>query len=204
MQNNPVEVWVFSTVKDVFSPWKPARLHCSERQSSCFNRFLSQSQTIVESITAALQYAYQSISCPKVTHAACFGGKLVNDFFQQLIMHRGVQQRSARWAATRVRLTLVLGDVTPGPHWFPLYTRFERGVDSFREGVPWWEVFPYRQQGMLKATWQTFFDFFFCEDILLPERQQVTSTPSSAFHVCERVDKHHTSCLPLHKTTNEE
>lgn len=193
---------MLSEVKDVFSPWKPARLHCSDRQCSCFECFLSQSQTIVESITAPLQYAYQSISFPKVTHAACFGGILVNEFFQQLIMHRGVQPRSASLAAIRVRLKLVLGDETPGPHWFPLYTRFERGVDSFSEVAPCWEVFPYRQ-GMLKATWQTFLNFS-CEDILLPEQQQVTSTPSSAFHLWECVDKHHTSCLPLHKTTNEE
>lgn len=41
------------------------------------------------------------------------------------------------------------------------------------------------------------------EDNLLPERQPTTSTPSPAFHLLERADKHRTSCLPLHKTPSK-
>lgn len=38
------------------------------------------------------------------------------------------------------------------------------------------------------------------EDILLPERQQATSTPSSGLSSPGAADKHRTSCLPSHKT----
>lgn len=89
-------------------------------------------------------------------------------------------------------------DRTPGPYPCSLMSHLEEVLSYFFNrmvvsGVPSWLT------GNAEGN-RTELLRNFCGDNLLPERQSATSTPSPAFHLPERADKHRTSCLPLHKT----
>lgn len=148
------------------------------------------------------QYAYQQIPFLKLTHAGickCLVTQVI-----EVLKYIGERIGNKEWPLIRSKRS-TKRRVLSAHTWVLLlltYVRLGGGVELLFEAGRWWVVFPRGSRGRWRQRELNSREVSW-EDNLLPERQPTTSTPSPAFHLLERADKHRTSCLPLHKTPSK-